>query len=251
MQTAVDTSKSTTGLFRWRSASVISKGNVRRHNEDSLLELPKAGLWSVADGMGGHNAGDVASRMIVESLAAVRRHARPSELLNEVEDRLGEVNSELYQVSLGGSGVSGSTVAVLLALDRHVLCVWAGDSRIYRWRAGELLQLTRDHSETQELLDGGLITPEKAAEREASNVITRAVGGAEDLYLDIELHELKNDDRFLICSDGLYRELPDAVLAQHLAKKNPAKACAALLEHALAGECRDNISAIIVQFAAA
>jgi serine/threonine protein phosphatase PrpC len=101
------------------------------------------------------------------------------------------------------------------------------------------------------MLDGGLITPEKVAEREASNVITRAVGGAEDLFLDIELHELRNDDRFLICSDGLYRELPDAVLAQYLAKKNPAKACAALLEHALAGECRDNVSAIIVQFAAA
>jgi serine/threonine protein phosphatase PrpC len=251
MQTAVDTRKTAPAHFRWRSASVISKGNVRRHNEDSLLELPKAGLWAVADGMGGHNAGDVASRMIVESLAAVRRHAKPSDLLNEVEDRLGEVNSELFQVSLGGSGVSGSTVAVLLALDRHVLCVWAGDSRIYRWRSGEFAQLTRDHSETQEMIDGGLITAEKAAEREASNVITRAVGGAEDLHLDVELYELRNDDRFLICSDGLYRELPDSVLAQHLAKKNPSKACAALLEHALAGECRDNISAIIVQFAAA
>jgi len=237
--------------FRWRSASAISKGNVRRHNEDSLLELPKAGLWAVADGMGGHNAGDVASRMIVESLAEVRRHARPSELLNEVEDRLTEVNSELFQVSLGGAGVSGSTVAVLLALDRHVLCVWAGDSRIYRWRSGQFAQLTQDHSEIQELLDGGLITPEKAAEREASNVITRAVGGAEDLYLDVQLYELRNDDRFLICSDGLYRELPDSALAQYLAKKNPEKACAALLEQALSGECRDNVSAIIVQFAAA
>jgi type VI secretion system protein ImpM len=251
MQMAVETRKSIPARFRWRSASAISKGNVRRHNEDSLLELPKAGLWAVADGMGGHNAGDVASRMIVESLAAVRRHAKPSDLLNEVEDRLSEVNSELYQVSLGGSGVSGSTVAVLLALDRHVLCVWAGDSRIYRWRAGEFAQITRDHSETQELLDGGLITAETAAQREASNVITRAVGGAEDLYLDLELLELQNDDRFLICSDGLYRELPDSVLAQHLTKKNPAKACAALLEHALSGECRDNVSAIIVQFAAA
>jgi len=105
-----------TAAFTWRSASVTSQGNVRNHNEDAVLELPAAGLWAVADGMGGHNAGDVASRMIVEALCGVTRRERPSELLDDVEDRLCAVNDRLYRGSLAGEGgMCGSTVAALTA----------------------------------------------------------------------------------------------------------------------------------------
>lgn len=235
--------------FAWRSAALTSRGNVRSHNEDSILELPAAGLWVVADGMGGHNAGDVASRMIVEALAGVPKRASPSAQLDEVEDRLREVNDRLYRASLeNNAGMSGSTIVALLAFERHCLSIWAGDSRAYRSREGAFEQITRDHSEAQELIDGGLVTPEVAA---ASNVITRAVGGSAELFLDIELRELRHQDRYLLCSDGLYRELSEADMAHHLNGNDPEGACKALIKQALAGPCSDNVSAIVVQFSRA
>lgn len=235
--------------FTWRSAAVTSQGNVRTHNEDALLELPAAGLWAVADGMGGHDAGDVASRMIVEALCGVTRRERPSELLDDVEDRLGAVNERLYRGSLAaGGGMCGSTVAVLLAVGSHCLSVWAGDSRIYRSRAGELSCVTRDHTEVQAMMDEGVLDAAAAERHNAQNVITRAVGGAQDLYLDVELRELQHKDRYLLCSDGLYKDLAHDRLATHVAANDPEGACRALLKEALAGVCSDNVSVVVVQF---
>ncbi|HEV7138790.1 MAG TPA: protein phosphatase 2C domain-containing protein [Steroidobacteraceae bacterium] len=238
-----------TAAFTWRSASVTSQGNVRTHNEDAVLELPAAGLWAVADGMGGHAAGDVASRMIVEALCGVTRRERPSELLDDVEDRLCAVNSQLYRTAAAGKGgMCGSTVAVLLAFGGYCLSVWAGDSRIYRSRAGLLSCITRDHTEVQALLDEGVLDAAAAGQHGSQNVITRAVGGAQDLYLDLELRELQHRDRYLLCSDGLYKELADERLAAHLAANDPEGACRALLKEALGGVCSDNVSVAVVQF---
>ena len=232
--------------FSWRSASATSTGNVRSHNEDALLERPDIGLWVVADGMGGHNAGDVASNMIVQALSAVARRSSPSAQLDEVEDRLREVNRDLYQTSIDSqAGMSGSTIVALLALERYCLSIWAGDSRVYRSRDGSLEQVTRDHSEAQEMRDGGMGDSPEAL---TSNVITRAVGGSQELFLDIELRELRNHDRYLLCSDGLYRELSDADMAHHLTGNDPGGACKALMRQALSGACSDNVSVIVVQF---
>ncbi|PZN30901.1 MAG: serine/threonine protein phosphatase [Proteobacteria bacterium] len=232
--------------FSWRSASATATGNVRAHNEDSVLDLPEVGLWVVADGMGGHNAGDVASRMIVETLAQLRRRSPPSALLDDLEDRLSEVNARLYNASLASNGgTSGSTVVALLALERHCVTLWAGDSRLYRSRDRSLVQITRDHSEAQELLEGGLL---EAYEVAPSNVITRAVGGDRELHLDIELCELRHRDRFLLCSDGLYRELNEGDMSHHLAANDPRGACKALMKQALAGPCTDNVSVVVVEF---
>ena len=232
--------------FSWRSASATSKGNVRGHNEDAVLDRPDVGLWVVADGMGGHNAGDVASNMIVQSLTDMRRLTSPSALLDEVENRLHEVNRRLYESSLDNqAGMSGSTIVALLALERHCISIWAGDSRVYRNREGLLEQVTHDHSEAQEVRDGLVDSPEAAT----SNVITRAVGGSRDLFLDIELRELRNHDRYLLCSDGLYRELSEADMAHHLTGNDPEGASKALMRQALSGTCSDNVSVIVVQFA--
>ena len=233
--------------FSWRSASATSRGNVRGHNEDAVLERPDLGLWVVADGMGGHNAGDVASNMIVQALTGLARHASPSAQLDEVEDRLRAVNEQLYRASLDNqAGMSGSTIVALLAFERHCLSLWAGDSRVYRSREGALEQITRDHSEAQEMRDsGGANLPEAMA----SNVITRAVGGSQELFLDIELRELRNHDRYLLCSDGLYKELSDADMGHHLTGNDPEGACKALMKQALNGTCSDNVSVIVVQFA--
>lgn len=233
--------------FTWRSAAVTAQGNVRNHNEDAVLELPAAGVWAVADGMGGHNAGDVASRMIVEALCGIARHERPSELLDDVEDRLQAVNEQLYGSSLAEGGLCGSTVALLLAFDGFALAVWAGDSRVYRSRAGVLECITRDHSEVQAMVDEGMLDALEARGHNGQNIITRAVGGAEVLYLDLELRELEHRDRYLICSDGLYKEVADDRLSAHLAGNDPEGACRALLREALAGECNDNVSIIVVE----
>jgi serine/threonine protein phosphatase PrpC len=233
--------------FTWRSAAATIVGNVRTRNEDAVLELPSVGLWAVADGMGGHNAGDVASQMVVMTLANVRNHQRASALLDEVEDRLHAVNDHLIEFA-GKEGIAGSTVAVLLALDRHVLSLWAGDSRIYRSRKGQLAQLTRDHSETQEMLDDGRLSPLDLIRRQSSNVITRAVGGAADLFLDIELSPLQDGDRYLLCTDGLHKELSERELARYLAHRRPDEACQALLWCAERGVCDDNVSAVVVRF---
>lgn len=232
--------------FSWRSAAATSIGNVRSHNEDAVLDMPDVGLWVVADGMGGHNAGDVASNMIAQSLSELTRLASPSALLDAVEDRLHEVNRRLYEASLDNqAGMSGSTIVALLALERHCISIWAGDSRVYRSRDGSIEQITHDHSEAQEVRDGLVDSPEAAM----SNVITRAVGGSRDLFLDIELRELRNHDRYLLCSDGLYRELSEADMAHHLTGNDPEGACKALMRQALSGPCSDNVSVIVVQFA--
>ena len=237
-----------TTAFTWRSASVTSQGNVRTHNEDAVLELPAAALWAVADGMGGHNAGDVASRMIVEALCAVTRRERPSELLDDVEDRMQLVNERLYRRSLADGALCGSTVAVLLAFDGYCLSLWAGDSRIYRSRAGTLSCVTRDHSEVQAMIDEGILDAAEAGRPNAQNIITRAVGGAESLYLDLELRRLEHRDRYLICSDGLYKEVAEDRLGALLAANDPAGACRSLLKEALGGVCSDNVSAIVIEF---
>lgn len=214
-----------------------------------MLELPSAGLWVVADGMGGHDAGDVASRMIVEALCAMGRPHRLSELLDSVEDRLRAVNDHLYRSSLErGREMSGSTVAVLLAFDAYCLSVWAGDSRVYCLRQRLLSCVTRDHSEVQALIDEGLIDQQAAAQHKDANVITRAVGGSAELYLDLELRPLRHGDRYLLCSDGLYRELSEIDLIQQLARADVGGACKALMSRALAGPCNDNVSVVVVEF---
>lgn len=235
--------------FTWRSAGITAQGNVRTHNEDAILDLPQAGLWVVADGMGGHNAGDVASRMIVEALSGVERRSRPSEFLDDVEDRLCAVNERLYRESLDSeAGMSGSTVAALLAFEHHTLSIWAGDSRIYRARERLFTCITRDHSEVQAMLDDGTLSEHAADHHSSLNVITRAVGGAHDLYLDLELRELRHRDRYLLCSDGLYKEVATADIARHVLDNDPDGACKALLKQALAGTCSDNVSVVVVQF---
>jgi serine/threonine protein phosphatase PrpC len=228
---------------------MTNQGNVRDHNEDAILDHPDVGLWGVADGMGGHRGGDIASGMIVESLKQASRPQSFSGFVDDVDDRIRTVNSTLYAKALSGEqGVSGSTVAVLMAWGRYCLTAWAGDSRVYRYRDGAIKQISRDHSEAQELLDEGTLSPDANDARLNSNIITRAVGGLEDLTLDLELRELREKDRFLICSDGLYREVSEADMTRHLAKPEPQQACEGLIQQALSGPCSDNVSVVVIHF---
>jgi protein phosphatase len=236
----------TASRVTWSSSGRSETGNVRKVNEDACLNLGQSGIWAVADGMGGHEAGDVASHAVIAALSSVSPHSRPSVFVAHIEECLSQVNRELYDRSLnGGAGICGTTVAVLAAFDAFIVCLWAGDSRIYRRHDNALELITRDHSKVREAIDKGRTGSTGALP--ASNIITRAVGGKADLVLDLELREICDGDTYLICTDGLYRALSDADLASHLSKE-PRAACNALLEQALQGPCDDNATAVTIAF---
>jgi protein phosphatase len=237
-----------TAKIYWSSASRTDVGNVRKLNEDSVLELAGRGVWAVADGMGGHAAGDVASRAVVDALANVTATDSLGGLLSDVRQRLQAVNRALNQEARNRRvQVIGSTVVALLTFGGHAVVVWAGDSRAYLYRQGQLTQLTSDHSQVQELVNQGLITSEQAEHHPASNMITRAVGVADELELDSEMVEVREGDSFLLCSDGLYNEVNRSEIAESLAVGDCRQSCDLLVKQALAHGARDNVSVVVVR----
>ncbi|MGB5537318.1 MAG: protein phosphatase 2C domain-containing protein [Thiogranum sp.] len=239
---------SDTTNLHWSSASRTHVGMVRKLNEDACLELAGLGIWAVADGMGGHAAGDFASQSVVEALAAIPKPASLGALVGEVHQRLQAVNQRLSEeAGKRREQVIGSTVVVLLTYGNHAVSVWAGDSRAYRYRQGELAQLTRDHSQVEELVAQGLITREQAEHHPSSNVITRAVGVANSLELDSDMFEVQEGDVFLLCSDGLYNEVNDPEIKQALAVGDCQYSCDLLVDRALARGARDNVTVVVVR----
>jgi len=234
--------------WQWVSSAVSDVGNVRKINEDAILDRPRQGLWAVADGMGGHEAGDLASSSIVSELASLGHYDTPSQFTDAVEDTLMAVNKRLYAMSGVDGKVIGSTVAVLLALPGHCLCMWAGDSRIYRLRNFVLEALTTDHSEVEELIAEGSLSREDAPGYEGENIITRAVGGEDDLYVEVRLFELGHKDRFLLCSDGLYKEVDFDEIREILSDGGIPTAVQRLVDLAKSRRCSDNVSVIGVEF---
>lgn len=237
--------------MNWASAACTHTGFVRRINEDAFLALPERGLWAVADGMGGHSAGDYASGLIVEALSDVGEHDDPDAFLDDVERRLVEVNRRVYERSIDTERTIGSTVAAVLAFKRHAVCLWAGDSRVYRAHGGELEQLTRDHSQVEDLVAAGTLTPDEAAAHPMANVITRAVGGARQLRLEARLVEVDDGDRLMVCSDGLYKDLTTDEIVALLCDGAPDEACQALTDRALLRGGGDNITVVVIDFRAA
>lgn len=235
------------GRFRsWASTHV---GTVRNHNEDQFVERPDLGLWAVADGAGGHAAGDVASAKIAELLGEIPANLSASQILAEVRNRLAQAHSDLRAEAArrGPRAMVASTVVVLLVRDSHFACLWAGDSRAYLMRNGKLTQVTRDHSLLQELLDSGTISEEQAIGHPQANVITRAVGAdAETLDLDKVTGALRPGDRFLLCSDGLCKTLPDAELSAIMREDGGTPPPERLVQAALDHQVNDNVTAVAV-----
>ena len=236
--------------FQWSSAGRSHVGMVRAINEDACLALPEVGLWTVADGMGGHEAGDIASQMIVETLQQIVPPNDWEEFLNSVREGLKDVNRRLREESVQRyhNRTIGSTVVVLLLHGAHCACLWVGDSRIYRLQNGQLQQLTRDHSHVQELVDQGLIASEDAHRHPLANVITRAVGSAEELVIDEAVYPLQSGDMFLLCSDGLNKTVSDEEIARLLVHSNHncQEAVKAFIHLALMRDASDNVTTVVV-----
>ncbi len=234
-------------LLAWSSASVTHVGKVRQVNQDACLELPELGLWAVADGMGGHEAGELASARIVEYLRDIGEPVDMDQFITGVVDALQAVNRDLREESARRRYATiGSTVAVLLAFGFQCACIWAGDSRIYRYRGGRLERLTTDHSLVEEYISQGTLDPAQAEASPAANVITRAVGVEDLLELDVRKFDLTNGDRFLLCSDGLYKEISEPEMAAQLA----GGACHSVIDRLQAmyldRHARDNLSIVAV-----
>jgi protein phosphatase/serine/threonine-protein phosphatase Stp1 len=236
------------GAERFRSWATTHVGTVRSHNEDAMVDRPDLGLWAVADGAGGHARGDVASRLIVDSLESIPPDLTAGEMLAEVRQRMTDAHATLRE-SPGGErhDVSASTVVVLIARGDHFAILWAGDSRAYLLRDGAFTQLTRDHSLVQEMVDAGAITQEEAESHPSANVITRAVGSDGELDLDKVTSRLVPGDRFLLCSDGLCKIVPEAEMAELLALPDGERPSERLVASALAHHSRDNVTAVAVE----
>jgi len=228
------------------SQAATHPGAVRTRNEDSLVDRSEVGLWAVADGAGGHGAGDVASNAIAQSLLDLPAGLSAAEMLAQVRLRLVGVHGALQsQAAAQGEGrIIASTVVVLLARGGHYACLWAGDSRIYLWRGGLLSRITRDHSLVQEMVDRGEIDEAAAEAHPQANIITRAIGATGELELDKLSARIQAGDVFLLCSDGLFKELAEAEIATMLgAGAGPHT----LLDAALARGARDNVTAVVVR----
>jgi serine/threonine-protein phosphatase Stp1 len=231
------------------SCSVTHPGTRRDHNEDALLERPDLGLWVVADGAGGHSSGEVASGMIVESLGGIPSGLGAGEMLAEIRLRMQGVHAALVaEAERRGPEVTiASTVVILCVRHGHFVCLWAGDSRIYRLRDGELQQVTRDHSLVQEMIDAGALREEEAESHPRANVITRAVGASdgEEFVLDKLTGEVQAGDRFLLCSDGLSKSVPQRQLCEVLSGAGDDVA-QRLVATALQMKASDNVTAVVV-----
>jgi serine/threonine protein phosphatase PrpC len=230
--------------FTFDCAGASHVGLARKINEDAWLARPDLGLWVVADGMGGHERGDLASRMVVEALAQLPLPADARTLREDVETALVAVNGRL-QAMAGPNGVIGTTIVLLLIHGRHFAVLWAGDSRAYRRRDG-LEQLTRDHSLVQDLIDRGELAPELAERHPLRNVVGRAIGADAELALEAVQGELQAGDLFLLCSDGLTKHLDGPALAGLLDGDPTATSARRLIEATLAAGASDNVTVLLV-----
>ncbi len=232
----------------WSSFGLTDTGKVRKHNEDGLLDRPEIGLWVVADGMGGHAAGDVASRLVVEAFEGLRAPLSLDEFAFAARERLHAANARVREQAqtAGIDGPMGSTVVAFLAHESRFVCFWAGDCRAYLLRDGWLSQVTRDHSVVEEMIDRGELARDEAASHPAANFVTRAVGADEALTVEERSAELREGDKILLCSDGLNKEVSDAEIAAILARHDCTRASRALIDLALERGARDNVTVAVI-----
>ncbi|MCC5973136.1 MAG: serine/threonine-protein phosphatase [Rubellimicrobium sp.] len=237
------------GHFAFETGAATDTGCVRDHNEDSHFAHPAFGLWLVADGMGGHDAGDFASQTIVAEMESLGVPGSASDLQARFHERLDRAHRRIlaHSQSLGGVTV-GATMVALVIFEEGYVCHWSGDSRIYLLRDRMLRQLTHDHTEVYELLRRGMITAAQAAVWPRRNVITRAIGVSPHPECDMVHGNVMVGDMFLLCSDGLTEHNTDQDLAAFLASGEPVQViCDRLIAQTVARGAKDNVTAMVLR----
>ena len=226
-------------------------GLQRKINEDSIFADPERGLWAVADGMGGHDAGEVASTMVTDALRCLPAASDVDELTGHAVDALQEVNRELIELARSSDREQtiGTTVVGLAIANGSFRCFWMGDSRAYLLRDGEIVRITHDHSLVQELVDAGMLRPEEADGHVNSNVVTRAVGATDNAEVEVASGDVRPGDQFLLATDGLTRVVPDPELAAELRNGVLSDVADSLIDKVLARGAPDNVSLVIARVA--
>jgi protein phosphatase len=249
-----------------QTASLTDPGRVRDHNEDCIESRPDIGLYVLADGMGGYNAGEVASGMATSLIAdglqeawsprdAARLGRDQAKAKSEqvIREHILRSNSAIFTTSQNNPECAGMGTTLVMGLfyDNFVTVAHIGDSRMYRLRGDRMEQITRDHSLLQEQLDSGLITPEEAKMSQNKNLVTRALGIDPTVEPEIHVHEAQADDVYLLCSDGLSDMVEDEEIRLTLItlKSNPSLTVQQLVQAANDNGGRDNISAMLIRVA--
>ncbi len=236
----------------WDDYGLTDPGKVRQVNQDAFWISGTSGgmkAWAVADGMGGYKGGEIASGQLVEMLGEIDPVTSIDRLGERIQQVVKQVNSNLIKLAVEmGAGPIGSTLIVLIIdEDGRGLCLWAGDSRLYRLRDQELEQISTDHSQVQGLLDYGIISEQEAENHPAANIITNAVGVDEKLHIDKQELEVHEGDVYLLCSDGVNKELDNPAIRSAMLQDDAEKIVTTLVSGALANGGRDNITAVCVR----
>jgi protein phosphatase len=245
--------------FRLDFALKTHAGLVRPLNEDAIGADPSCGLFVLADGLGGYNAGEVASVMAISAvldrlssaLAASKAGEAPFAPDEAIYDTVGEINATIYNAALNSAAFEGMATTLVIAwfLGTRLWIAHTGDSRLYRFRNGQLEQLTRDHSFSQELLDAGMVTEEEARLLPAKNLVTRALGAAADIEPEIQDVDVQDGDLLLLCSDGLTEMVGTYEIAGLLSigEDDTHETARRLIDLANESGGRDNISVVLIQ----
>lgn len=232
---------------RVRFSAKTHRGHVRAENEDSVLSLPEQGIWLVSDGMGGHQGGAFASQAVVEAVAILLPDQNGAVPVSAVHDAILSAHRRIGSEAERMKATIGATVVALVLLPDRFVGLWSGDSRLYRFRNGELTQLSTDHSAVAELVVSGQMTWDEADQLPMSNQITQAVGVGEDPGLEQVEGEIMPGDRFLICSDGLTKYADTGTLRAIMSESSIERVGEKLLGIALDGGGEDNITLVVIE----
>lgn len=232
--------------FRIESAALTHEGRVREQNEDSFCARETNGLWAVADGMGGHEGGEWASGEIVRAFDELDLPEDFDAAQEAIAAAVQSANRRIVAEARNRSRQMGSTVVSLLLRGNRYAVQWVGDSRAYVLRDSALIQLSRDHSQVQEMVDRGIMRPEDAIDHPMGHILSRAVGVRDEIAVDVVAGQVEPGDIFLLCSDGLHGYVPQAEIARLLAHGSPERASKELVEVTLASGAPDNVTVIAV-----
>ncbi|WP_155265003.1 PP2C family protein-serine/threonine phosphatase [Sphingomonas segetis] len=224
------------------------QGQVRDHNEDGWFASEEQGLWAVADGMGGHENGEWASGVVVEALGKLRLDREFEDCCDQIAEALHEANEAIQKESSANGKQMGTTAVVLFVRGSRFAVLWVGDSRAYLLRDGALHQLSKDHTQVQEMVDLGMLEADQAHLHPMRHVLARAIGVTAEIQVDAILDEIEAGDTFLLASDGLHCCVGDDVIARMLAGASLDAVTNDLVNESLDQGAPDNVTVVAVRF---
>jgi len=231
----------------WKSYGMTDTGIVRQRNEDNLLLLDHEGMWLVADGAGGHANGDIASQIAVDALTHYKTSKRLGTDSKQACALLRQANDNIVQNSRANNKTSGSTASIFLTEGKSAVCIWSGDSPLYRFRNNHLAQLSQDHNRVEEFIEQGF-SVEESEHMPIAQYLTQALGAAEELCLQTRWVDIQANDYFIIASDGLTKELLFSDI-ENIIRNNQGsekRITQNLISETVNRGARDNVTVIVV-----